>query len=65
MSQCQACNIVLPDAWDQPLCDHCDGTPEPKPKPAPPQRPMRVVHTGRDENGIHYPAYHPRRKRPK
>ena len=43
MSQCQACNIVLPDAWDQPLCDHCDGTPEPKPKPAPPQRPMRVV----------------------
>lgn len=44
-TNCQRCNVALPAAARQPLCDECDGAPEPAPvaKPAS-QAALRVVH---------------------
>lgn len=43
---CARCNIILPTAATQALCDECTDTPEPKIRQPETTRPMRVVHNG-------------------
>jgi hypothetical protein len=59
---CARCNIILPTAATQELCDECTDTPALKIREPETTRPMRVVHAGRDETGIAYYPYHPLRK---
>lgn len=62
MSQptCQVCNITLPTAATNDLCDDCqDGITHTKPPE--PTRHLRVIHSGNDDPGDYYPGYHQRR----